>query len=157
MDFVIKGLKRHLFKGLFTLSTVELAEKNIVRTRIRKHDGAPCRLSFADLDPGESALLLNYQHLSDHSPFQSSHAIYVGENSSEVRLSVNEVPKVMQSRLLSVRVFDADQMMIDADVVEGTELNSVLKNKFNTHETEFIDIHYAKPGCWGGRAYRETI
>lgn len=139
---------------MFLQSTKELAAKSIFRKQITQADGAPCRLSLADLEPGESVLLLNYQHLPETSPFQSSHAIYVGENRKDVRLSVNEVPEVMQCRLLSVRFFGQHQMLLDAEVVDGMELSNTLDEGFQRHDISFVDIHYAKPGCWAARAHR---
>ncbi|MBX2880168.1 MAG: DUF1203 domain-containing protein [Granulosicoccus sp.] len=157
MSFVIRGLERRRFEPFFALSTAELAAKSIVRTCITKDGGAPCRLSLADLDPGESALLLNYQHLPESSPFQSSHALYVGENRSDVQLLVNEVPEVMRCRLLSVRTFNRDQMMLDADVIEGDDLGNTLNAMFERVDATFVDIHYAKPGCWAARAHRAEV
>jgi hypothetical protein len=40
------------------------------------------------LEPGESVLLVNYEHQPAHSPFRSRHAIFVREGAEETRLYV---------------------------------------------------------------------
>ena len=49
------------------------------------------------------------------------------ENAREARPEVDEVPQVLRSRLLSVRGFDENGMMVDADVVDGREIEPVIE------------------------------
>jgi hypothetical protein len=43
---------------------------------------------------------------------------------------VIEVPELLRLRLLSVRAYDADALMVDADVVDRRELESVVERLF---------------------------
>ena len=61
---------------------------------------------------------------------------------------------MLSSRLLSVRGYDELRMMVDADVVEGTELSIKLKEMFSDPAISFVDIHNAKQGCFAAKATR---
>jgi len=53
--------------------------------------------------------------------FRAAHAIFVREGAENTYNRVDEVPEVMRTRLLSLRAYDADGMMLDADVVDDAE------------------------------------
>ncbi|HTU62781.1 MAG TPA: DUF1203 domain-containing protein, partial [Polyangiales bacterium] len=77
MSFRISGLPAQPFAALFALSDQELAARDIIRMTVDRQPGFPCRVSLEDADPGESVLLLNYEHLPVASPYRSRHAIFV--------------------------------------------------------------------------------
>jgi hypothetical protein len=136
------------------LSDDALAERQIVRTVVDKRPGFPCRVSLRDADVGETVLLLNYEHLSAASPYRSRHAIYVRENAAEADLEVNEIPEVLRTRILSVRAFDNAGMMLDADVVQGTDLAPVLRKMLDNAQVAYLHVHNAKAGCFAARVDR---
>jgi hypothetical protein len=107
-----------------------------------------------DLEIGETAILLNYEHMDKPSPYRSSHAIFVREGGAEAYDRIDEIPEVMRTRLLSVRSFSADGMMLDADVLSGTGLREWIEQSFADRTVEFIDVHNAKRGCFSGRVIR---
>jgi hypothetical protein len=154
MNFRISGLPAAQFTSLFGLPDSILAERGVVRRIADHRPGYPCRVSLRDADVGEAVLLLNYEHLPVNSPYRASHAIYVREYALEARPSANEVPEVLQTRLLSVRGFDDDGMMLDADVVEGTKLPSIINRYFENRQISYLHIHNAKPGCFAARVDR---
>jgi Protein of unknown function (DUF1203) len=78
----------------------------------------------------------------------------VREGASRPYDRVDEVPKVMTSRLLSARSFSTDSMMLDADVLPGTELRNWILKSFADPAVDFIDVHNAKRGCFSGRVLR---
>src|SRR3569833_609705 len=88
MSFQVSGLSREQFTPLFGLSDAELAKRDIVRRTADKAPGFPCRVSLEDAVPGETLLLLNFEHLAVASPYRSRHAIYVRENAQEARVPV---------------------------------------------------------------------
>ncbi len=75
---------------------------------------------------GETVLLLNHMSQPAHSPYRATHAIYVREGASDRYDRVGEVPDIMRSRLLSLRAFDAEGMMVDGDVVDGSDIERVI-------------------------------
>jgi hypothetical protein len=154
MNFQVKGLERAQFAGLIGLSGAELAARNARRVVADRHPGFPCRVSLVDAHPGESLLLMNYEHLPLASPYRASHAIYVRENASDVRVPVNEIPPVLRTRLLSLRAFSEDGMMLDADVVEGTQLVPLIDRMLSETAVAFLHVHNARPGCYAARIDR---
>jgi hypothetical protein len=154
MDFQIKGLPAKLFNPLFDLSDEDLAARQIVRKTADRSPGFPCRVSLQDAEPGETVLLVNYEHLPVPSPYRSRHAIYVRQNAVEARLAVNEIPGMLQTRLLSVRAFDVDGMMTDADVLPGCELAGRIAIMFSDRSVSYLHVHNAKPGCFAARVDR---
>lgn len=154
--FQITGLPRSDFAHLFSKSDAELAELNAKRVVAQSSPGYPCRISLADADAGDTLILTNYDHLEGDTPYASRHAVYVRESAEDYTPDLGEVPDVLKRRLLSVRGFDRDQMIIDADVVEGVDLAGTLERIFSDDAVQEIHIHNAKQGCFAARAVRAS-
>jgi hypothetical protein len=154
MSFHITGLPLSHFAPLFALTDQQLAARDAVRVVSDGRSGYPCRVSLQDAQTGESLILLNYEHLAVASPYRSRHAIYVREVATEAALDADEVPALFRSRLLSLRAFDAKGMMITADVTPGTAIENVIEQMFANDATEYLHVHYAKPGCYAARVDR---
>lgn len=154
MRFQIKALSPEPFRELFMLDDAALAARRARRVIADAKPGFPCRVSLRDADIGEALILFHFAHLDRASPYASSHAIFVRENAEQAMPEVDEIPALLATRLLSVRVFDRNAMMLGADVVPGTALKKALLEAFSDEATEFVDIHNAKPGCFAARAVR---
>jgi hypothetical protein len=154
MNFQVSGLPVAQFAPLFGLSDAELARRNIVRHTADKSPGFPCRVSLLDAEPGETLLLLNYEHLALASPYRSRYAIYVREFANEAHICANEIPDVLRRRLLSLRGFDKKGMLLDADVADGSEIEQLIARMFENSEVEYLHVHNAKPGCFAARIDR---
>ena len=154
MNFQISGLPLAQFAPLFSLSDEQLQAHNAVRRIADRNPGFPCRVSLRDAEPGESVLLLNYEHHAVATPYRSSHAIYVRENARQATLAVGEIPPVLSSRLLSVRAFDGAGFMVGADVVQGAELAPAISKFFSDSAVAYLHLHNAKPGCYAARVDR---
>jgi hypothetical protein len=154
MDFRISGLDGTEFAPLFGLSDEQLRERDIVRCVADRMPYYPCRVSLQDAKPGEHLLLLNYEHLAVASPFRSRHAIYVRENAQAAAPGVNEIPSMLRTRLLSLRAFDNDGMMVQADVAQGSEVEPLIQRMLEQPNVEFIHAHNAKQGCFAARIDR---
>ena len=154
MNFQIKALPKTEFEHLFEMTDAELAEHQACRRTVTAKPGTPCRVSMADAEVGETVILLNYAHQPEKSPYQSSHAIFVRKGVGQAEIAMNVVPEVIRSRLMSVRLFDIDHMMVDADVVPGSTLSSAISKAFEKPEVAYIHLHYAKPGCFAASVHR---
>lgn len=154
MNFRISGLPVAPFVPLFGLADEALAARGIVRRVADRRPGFPCRVSLRDADIGESLLLMNYEHQGANSPYRSSHAIFVREYAVEAKPAVNEIPEVLQTRLLSVRGFDDAGMLIEADVLEGSKLRTAIEGFFADARIRYLHLHNAKPGCYAARVDR---
>jgi len=154
MSFQISALPIGQFQHLFGKDDDVLNAHGAKRMVVDECPGCPCRISLQDAAVGESVLLLNFEHQQATTPYRSSHAIFVRENAVEAQLQPNEVPDQLRIRLLSVRAFDQDGMMIDADVAEGNDLERLVDKMFAQPPVSYLHIHHAKPGCYGARVDR---
>lgn len=148
--FQVTGLNPAEFAPLFQLTVSKLEERGIVALDADDSD-YPCRISLRHAPVGDRLLLLNYTHLPAHSPYRSSHAIYVSQSAVEQGSYVNEIPPIMVPRTLSVRAFDAAHMMIDADIIEGCEAGSLIERFLGESTVSYLHVHFAKRGCFAAR------
>ncbi|MEM7599430.1 MAG: DUF1203 domain-containing protein [Pseudomonadota bacterium] len=154
MTFQIHTLPYGDFEPLFDLSDEELSAKGMRRMTVDQSPGTPCRVSMTDAKVGERVILVNYEHQPENSPYQASHAIFVREGAEQATLDIGDVPEVITSRLMSVRLFDDAHMMIDADVVEGTKVAQAIDAAFANDAVRYIHLHNAKPGCFSASVTR---
>jgi hypothetical protein len=155
MSFQFSALNVDHFSHLFGQDREALARQGIQRVVVDSKPGFPCRVSLQDADVGESVLLLNYEHQAAQTPYRSRHAIFVREWASQAMPAKNDVPEMLRHRLLSVRAFDTAGMMIDADVVDGENLEPLIERMFESESIDYLHIHNAKPGCYAALVKRD--
>ena len=153
MSFRILGLLPELFRPYFEMSDSELAAAGALR-HIVEEDGLPCRVSLEHARIGDEILLLNFEHQPVNTPYRSRHAIYVSRGATRAFNAVDVVPETITTRLISVRAFDADEMMIDADVVEGTRAAETFERLLADPNAQYLHVHNAKRGCYAARVER---
>lgn len=154
MSFRITGLDPAPFAPLFGLPDAELTARGVRRMVVDARPGFPDRIELRDLDPGETALLLNHIHQPADTPYRASHAIFVREGAATAFDAVDEVPEVLASRPLSLRAFDADHMMVDADLVDGRVAAGTIECLLADPRVAYLHAHYAKRGCYAARIDR---
>ena len=155
MSFRIRPLPLTPYQPLFAMDDAALMEIGARRMVADAPHAAPCRVSLADAEPGERLILLNHRHLdAPASPYRSEGPIFVREAAVEATQAPGEVPDMLARRLLSVRVYDADWMMTDADVVEGRDLAVRLSDWFTDPAVATVHLHTARRGCFMAAAER---
>lgn len=154
--FRITGLPAEPFQHLFALSDEELATHHARRYVADAKPGFPDRIELRDAEVGESVILVNHRHLPDDGPYQSAHAVFVLERPTKTFDATDEVPDVLRSRTLSLRAFDADGMIVDADLVDGRDVESLIARLFAQPDVVFIHAHYARRGCFACRIDRAS-
>jgi hypothetical protein len=153
MRFRFKGLPLEPFEPLFAMSDDELAMKDIRRMIADEKPGFPCRITLEDAERGERVLLLSYPHQPAHSPYKASGPIFVRENARTMSDGA-AVPPVLRNRLLSLRAYDPTGMMVDADVTDGSGVESLLSRLFARDDVANVHIHNARRGCFACYAER---
>ncbi len=148
MSFRITGLDANPFAHLFALSGEELARHNAKRYVADAKPGFPCRVTLEDAEPGETLLLVSYAHQTAPTAYASKGPIFVREKPSARAEWRDEVPEQLQVRLISLRAYDRDGMMRDADVVEGKDLQPLIERLFANEEVAYIHAHFARRGCY---------
>jgi len=154
MSFRIIGLSPEPFRPLFGLDEAQLAAQGIKRYVADSKPGFPDRIELRDAEPGESVLLLNYTHQPANSPYRASHAVFVLEGAKSRYDRIGEVPEAFRLRLLSMRAFDEQGFMVDADLVDGREVEGLIERFLGNDAVAYIQAHYAKRGCYAGRVER---
>ena len=154
MHFRIQGLPAEEFKPLFSMSDAELAEHGAVR-RIAdaRERGYPCRVSLTDSKPGDELILVNFEHHAVASPYRMRFAVYVRPGEEQFD-AVDEVPDYLRGRMLAVRAFDDDGMMVGWELAEGDALESVVEKQLAEPRAAYLHIHFAAPGCYAARVER---
>jgi len=152
MNFTVSGLSPEPFVPLYGLSDGELAKRRARRVVV-DGSGFPERIEMRDAEAGETLLLVNFEHQSADTPFRSSHAVYVREGATESR-SFDGLPEVLRRRLLSLRGFSSEGMLVEADVVDGSEAGPLIERLLSDPAVAYIHAHSARPGCYLARIDR---
>jgi hypothetical protein len=58
---------------------------------------------------------------------------------------------MLESRLLSLRAFDAEHMMVDAEVVEGRDARPLVERLMGEPGVAYLHAHFARRGCYAAR------
>lgn len=154
MSYVVKGLSSEAYRHLYGKSDAELTKFGVMRYVVDAKPGFPDRIEMRDVDVGETVLLLNHISMEKPSPYRSSHAIFIREGAQESFEAKNEIPEVMFSRLLSLRAFDENGMMIEAEVAKGDDIEAVVIRFLENEQVSHIDAHNAARGCFSGKIVR---
>ena len=154
MHFRIRGLSPLPFQHLYGLPEAELKQRGVLRYMVDTKPGYPDRITMEDAEPGQTVLLLNHVCQDADTPYRASHAIFVREGATQQYDAIDQVPASLRIRLLSLRAYDQRGMMLDADVVEGTAIESVIARLFDDATVRYIHVHHARRGCYAGRIDR---
>lgn len=154
MTYRITGLDPAPYKPLFGLPDAELEARGIVRMTVTEKPSFPCRVSLTDRDIGESVLLLNHVSHDVANPYRASHAIFITESAEEAGIYVDEIPPVFEPRILSLRGFDEDGMMVDAILTQPGEADAGIRQLFANPAIASIHAHNATRGCFAAKIER---
>lgn len=146
----------------YTLHPIDPAEADALREASAQaptyvadvRPGYPCRQCLRDADIGDELLLVSYDPFVTDSPYRSASPIFLHRQACEPPEDLAVLPRQLTARTLSVRAFDAAAMMIDAAVVDGTDLDATLVRLLADPDCDHVHIHNASRGCWATRVDR---
>jgi hypothetical protein len=147
-SFQIVGLSPAPFEALFPLAEDELSARGIRRLRAAASSGYPCRISLEDADAGDELLLLPFEHQPANSPYRASGPIYVKVGARQRTMAVGEVPDSVRRRQISVRAYDVDDMIVNAEVCDGESVGAQIERLFADPLVRYLHLHNAKRGCY---------
>jgi Protein of unknown function (DUF1203) len=153
-NFRIVGLSAAQFEPLYSMSEKELAEKGARRLRVDAKPGFPCRVTLADVEIGQTVILLPFVHHDVDSPYRASGPIFVRENARDADLDVGEIPEVVTRRVTSVRAYDKNAIMLDGIVVPGSEIGRHIEKLFADANVAYLHLHNAGAGCYSCKVER---
>lgn len=155
MTYCITPLPLSPFRHLLVLDDAALEARGARRMIAEVPDSAPCRVSLIDAAPGERLILLNHAHLTEAaSPYRANGPIFVREAAIEATPVANALPAILASRLLSLRAYDRDWMMVDAEVAQGEAVEMWLSERLADPLIQTVHIHTARRGCYMAAASR---
>ena len=146
--FRLVGIDHAVFERWFDLTDAQLKARHAERRVATASHGFPCRVSPQDAREGEELLLLPYEHHPADSPYRASGPVFVRRGAQQRRLAPGDVPDYVTSRLISVRAYDAAQMLVAATVCDGPQVADEIARRFEDPNVAYIHLHNAKPGCF---------
>ncbi len=155
MTYAFTGLDPAAFAHLTHLDDAELVAVGARRIVAATATGYPCRVTLDDAPEGSSVLLLNHVSHDGNNPFRASHAIFVSEDAHHAASYVDAIPPALDRRILSLRAFAKDGMMVDAALAQPGEADAVLRRLLADPATDHVDAHTAIRGCFLARAGRD--
>jgi len=99
-------------------------------------------------------LLVNHVSHDVANPYRASHAIFVTEGAEEPAEYVDEIPPVFGPRVLSLRGFGKDGMMVEAILTQPGEADAGIRKLFEDAAIETIHAHNATRGCFSAKIER---
>lgn len=156
-SYRIRGLDPAPFAHLYGLSDAELLAQGVRRVVADGRPAFPDRVEVRDAQLGESLLLLNYTHQPAQTPFQSRYAIYVREGAETPFDAIDRLPEAFRTRTIALRAFDAEGMLLKAQLAEGEALEGAIRALLADESVAYLHAHYAAPGCYAARIDRAGV
>lgn len=154
MTFHIRGLDAVPFAKLFDLDEATLKAIGAQRVFADAPDLYPCRIALRRVEEGEELLLLNHAHQTiPTSPYRSAGPIFVSRSAKRGSYQ-GELPPMLRDRLLSLRAYDSNAFIVDAEVGEGEAVLHLIERFFSDPKVAHVDAHFARRGCFAARIER---
>lgn len=125
-----------------------------VRRTVTSDHGFPCRRCLQDGQVGEDMLLLPYNPFIGVSPYTSSGPIFVHSDPCKPYQWDGAIPEQQSRRLLAVRGYDMDHMMVNFAIIDGSKLKQKAEEMLSDTRVEYLLVYYAGPGCFAVKVDR---
>jgi hypothetical protein len=155
MTFAVHGIDPGPYAALFGLADEALAANQAARVFVDEQPGFPCRVTLDDAPVGTAMLLVNHVSHDVANPYRASHAMFVTEGARDPAHYVDVVPPALDRRILSLRGFDRDGMMVAAALAQPGEAEAGIRTIFEIPEVAYIHAHNAVRGCFAARVERQ--
>lgn len=154
MTYVFEGLDPAPYATLADAGEAELRARGVVAMTVDKFPGSPCRVTLDDAPRGARVFLLNHVSRAKGSPYHAAHAIFVTDGAGKAARYVDMIPPALERRVLSLRAFDCEGMMVEAALVQPGQADGGLRRLFDNPNVIEVDAHNAVRGCFAARARR---
>ena len=154
VSFRVLGIDPDQFSHLYELPDADLATAGAKRYVVDAKPGFPDRIEVRDMEIGECAILINHEHQPADTPYRSRHAIFVREGAKVALDVIDAVPEAIRIRPISLRAFNEDGEMLDADLSDGDALVPLIERFFGDPDVAYLHAHYARQGCYAARIIR---
>ncbi len=127
------------------------------RVQASDSGGFPCRHCLRCAAPGETMLLWSYNLPRPRGIYWTPSPIFLhAEACARFETESEIAPIIRANTLVSVRAYDARDQCIYAlgEVCPGEAVDAPLERALGSAQTEFVNIHTARPGCLLSRVER---
>ena len=114
---------------------------------------SPCRHCLRWAQPGEDVILFPYAAIPSGNPYAETGPIFVHAEKCERYRATNEYPAEFRSGRV-LRAYDSNYNLIDAQVVNGNEPETVIERLFQNADAAFVDVRSVTHGCFTFRVLR---
>lgn len=116
----------------------------------------PCRRCLLDANPGEELKLIAYDPFPVDSvtPYRGAGPIFIHSHEC-IPFNGQSLPERQLNRLLSLRVYDVNHMLVASEALGGSKLEEVAGEMLADERASYINVHNAKPGCFAVRIERQ--
>jgi hypothetical protein len=115
--------------------------------------GFPCRHCLRWAQPGERVILFPYAAIPPGHPYSETGPIFVHAERCERYGATGEYPANFRNGRV-FRAYDANYNMIDAEVANGNDPETVIEKLLQNPKTEFVDARSVTRGCFTFRILR---
>jgi hypothetical protein len=109
--------------------------------------GYPCRHCLRWAQPGESMILFPYAAIPSGRPYSETGPIFVHADPCERYAPTDEYPAEFREGRV-IRAYDAQQNIIAAEIVNGSEPEAIIEKFLQKPETAFVHVRSASHGCY---------
>jgi hypothetical protein len=155
MSFLITGLDPAPYLDLFESGDDALLAAGARRVVADEPDAFPCRVSLRRAAVGEELLLVHHVHQPvSTSPYRAGGPIFVSRSGHAPAMYRDELAPIMRDRLLSLRAYDAEALIVDAEVGEGDAVLELIDGFLGDPTVAYVHAHFARRGCFAARIDR---
>ena len=155
MTYRAIGLDPAGLRHLFALTDEELGRQGATRRTAERSGIYPCRIALERVRAGEELILLNFEHhAAPASPYRATGPIFISKSAEEQRIETGRLPPMMRDVLLSLRAYDSDGFLVEAELCEGPYADGALRRFFANPHVAAVHAHFARQGCFAARFER---
>jgi Protein of unknown function (DUF1203) len=114
---------------------------------------SPCRHCLRWAQPGERVILFPYAAIPSGHPYSETGPIFVHADECQRYSATNEYPADFRNGRV-FRAYDSKYNIIEAEIVNGSEPETVIESLFQNPDTAFVDVRSVTHGCFTFRVQR---
>ncbi|PYJ72475.1 MAG: hypothetical protein DME75_04675 [Verrucomicrobia bacterium] len=118
--------------------------------------GYPCRHCLHFAQPEERMVLFPYEAIPVGHPYSETGPIFVHAESCERYAATHEFPADFRKGRV-MRAYNSKFDMIEAEIVDGSEPESIIEKLFQNPDTAFVDARSITRGCFTFRIRRPNF
>ncbi len=155
MTYRVAGLNPEQFAPFFSMTPDELKAHGALRMTADRAGAYPCRVSLRRAEKGEELVLVNHEHhAAPQSPYRAKGPIFVSRAAAEAASFTGELPPMMRDVMLSLRAYDGDGLIVEAEVCEGPYADFAIRRLLKNERVACVHAHFARPGCFAAAFVR---